>query len=80
MTGDILLDVSPEDVLDVFLLKSSLDDQLIAPVDGSAGPQLGKQEQEKVLGLPVQHLGYLIEVCKCRLLTPNSHNLVMSHL
>lgn len=79
MTRDIFLNVSPQHVLDVFLLEPALDDQLVAAVYGSARSQLSKQEHEQVLGLSVQHLGNLVEVCKRCLLTPDPHDLEMSH-
>lgn len=75
MAGDILLDVSPQHVLDVFLLEPAFDNQLIAAVYSATGAKLSKQEEQQVLGLSVQHLGDLVEVCKRRLLAPNPHDL-----
>ena len=40
VTRDVLLDVAPQHVLDVFLLEPSLDDQLVVAVNSSTGSQL----------------------------------------
>ena len=46
VTGHILLDVPPEHVLNVFLLKTSLHNQLAVTINGSACSQLGNEERE----------------------------------
>ncbi len=57
VTRHILLDVATQDVLDMLLLEATLDDQLIAAVDGTHSTQLGRQKGEKVLGLSVEPVG-----------------------
>ena len=47
-------DVSAQHGLDLLLLKAALDDQLVGAVHGAGRTQLGKQEVEQVLRLPVQ--------------------------
>ena len=73
------LDVSPEHVLDMLLLEPALDDELVVSVDGPHRPQLGEEEGEQVLGLPVQHLGHLGEVDEGGLLGADAHNLRRPH-
>ena len=80
MAGDVLLDVSPQHILDVFLLEPALNDQLIAAIDGSTGSQLSKQEEKQMLGLSVQHLSDLVEVCKRRLLAPDPRDLMIERI
>ncbi len=48
------LDVSPEHVLDVLLLEPALDDELVVAVDGAHRAQLGEQEGQQMLRLPMQ--------------------------
>ena len=50
----VLLDVLPEDSLDVPLLELALQDQLVGAVDGAHCAQLGLQESKQVLRLPVE--------------------------
>ena len=54
MTGDVLLDVAPEHVLNVLLLELALDDQLVVAVDGARRSQLGAEELEQVTGLTME--------------------------
>lgn len=54
MAGDVLLDVPPQHVLDVLLLETAFHDELAVAVDGAHGAQLGRQEGQKVLWLPVE--------------------------
>ena len=54
VTGDVFLDVLPQHGLNVSLLKLSLQDQLIATVDGTHGTQLCRQESQQVLGLTMK--------------------------
>ena len=54
---DVFLDVATQHVLDLLLLETSLDDELIVAVDGSLGTQLSKQEltEEKELFVVYAH-------------------------
>ena len=54
VASNVFLDVAPEDVLDVFLLESSLHHQLTVTVDGAHCSQLGEEEGQQVLGLTMQ--------------------------
>ena len=54
VTGDVLLNVSPQDVLDVLLLEPALHHQLAVAVNGAHGSQLGEKERQQVLGLTMQ--------------------------
>jgi len=54
VASDVFLDVAPEDVLDVFLLESSLHHQLTITVNGAHCSQLGEEEGQQVLGLTMQ--------------------------
>lgn len=53
VAGDVLLDVPPKHVLYVLLLEPSLHDELVVAVNGPAGAELGKQEGQQMLGLPM---------------------------
>merc|ERR1719339_765847 len=61
------------------LLESTFHDELIAAINSPTGSQLSKEESQQVLGLSMQHLGKLSEVCKSCLLTPNPGNLWGPH-
>merc|ERR1719339_131591 len=61
------------------LLESTFHDELIAAINSPTGSQLSKEESQQVLGLSMQHLGNLSEVCKSCLLTPNPGNFWGSH-
>ena len=54
VAGDVLLDVTPQHVLDVFLLEFALDDQLVVAVHGARRSQLGAEELEQVAGLTMK--------------------------
>jgi len=79
VAGDILLDITSEYTLYVFLLESTFHNKLITSVNSPAGPQLREQEGQQVLGLSVEHLRDLSEVCKCSFLAAHSYNLRWSH-
>ena len=49
LAGDIFYDVPPENVLNLLLLETTLDDQTAGAVDGTAGSQFGEQELSNVL-------------------------------
>lgn len=57
----------------------AFNNELVVPVDAPARPQLGEQEVEQVLLVPVEHLADLHEVHEARLLRPDSHHLRRSH-
>ncbi len=57
VAGHVLLDVAAEDVLNVLLLEAALDDELVVSVDGAHGAQLGEEEGQQVLRLPMQPAG-----------------------
>ena len=59
----------------MLLLEATLHDKLVVAVNGPAGAQLGEQEREQVLGLPVQHLGNLSKIGERRFLSSHPHNL-----
>ena len=59
----------------MFLLEASLHDELVATVNGPAGPQLGKEEGEQMLRLSVEHLGDFSKVGERGLLGSNAHHL-----
>ena len=59
----------------MFLLEASLHDELVGAVDGPAGPELGEQEGEQMLRLPVKHLGDLGEISERGLLGAHAHHL-----
>ncbi len=67
MTGDVLLDVSSQDVLDVLLLEPALHHQLAVAVNGAHGSQLGEKESQQVLGLTMQPEMFLSDVKQCTL-------------
>ena len=54
VTGDVLLNVSPQDVLDVLLLEPALHHQLAVAVNGAHGSQLGEKKRQQVFGLTMQ--------------------------
>lgn len=49
LAGDVFDDVSPQNVLDLLLLETTLDDKTARTVNGTAGTQFGKQELSDVL-------------------------------
>jgi len=49
VAGHVLLDVPTQDVLDLLLLKTTLDDQLVVPVNGTTRPQLRQQKVQQML-------------------------------
>lgn len=79
MTGDVLLDVPTQHVLDLFGLEASLDDQLRVAVHRSASTQLSEQEVQQVLILSVQHPADLCEVGEGRLLRAHAQHLRRTH-
>lgn len=72
VAGDVLLDVSTEDVLDLLGLEATLDDQLRVSVNGTTGTQLSEQKVQQMLLLSVQHFANLCEVGERRLLRTNA--------
>ena len=64
VTRDVLLDVAPQHVLDVFLLEPSLDDQLIVAVNSSAGSQLWSKYK---FGKNIAKFGKNLSTCKEKL-------------
>ena len=44
VTGDILFNVSPKNILYVLLLEATFHDELVATIDSSTGSQLGKEK------------------------------------
>ena len=56
--------VPPQNIFDLFLLETTLDDQSLATVDGPRSTQLGKQELNDVFWLPVHLLADILDVCK----------------
>jgi hypothetical protein len=49
LAGDVFDDVSPENVLNLLLLETTLDNETAGTVDGTAGAQFGEQELGDVL-------------------------------
>jgi len=47
LTGDVLENVFPEHIFDLLGLETTLDDQALVSVDGTARTQLGKQKLEE---------------------------------
>ena len=68
LARDVLHDVPPQHVLDLFLLEATLDDEAFAAVDGAAGAQLGEEELRDVLVVAVHALADLRDVGEDRLL------------
>jgi len=79
VTGDILLDVATQHVLDLFGLEATLDDQLLVAVHGTAGTQLGQQEVEQMLGQAMKRFRNVHEVGKGGLLGSHTQHLRRSH-
>ena len=57
-----LTDITTQNRLHLLLLEAALEDQRVAAVEGAAGAELGEQEAEYVVGLPVHHLADLDKV------------------
>lgn len=79
MTGDILLDVATQHVLDLLGLETALDDQLLVTVHGATGTQLGQQEIEQMLGQAMQGFRNVHEVGEGGLLGAHAQHLRRSH-
>lgn len=54
VAGDVLFHVSPEHILHLFLLETTLDDELIVAIHWTACTQLGKKEGKDVFRLPME--------------------------
>lgn len=50
----VLLDVTSENVLNVFLLEPTLNDELVVSVNGTDRAQLGEEERQQMLGLTMK--------------------------
>jgi len=61
-------DISSQDILNLFLLETTLDDQSSASVDGSIGPQFGKEELNHMFIRPLHATANLVEIGKDGLL------------
>jgi hypothetical protein len=62
--SDVFHDVATEDVLNLLLLETTLDDQAAGSVNGTRGTQLSEQELGDVLVGTLHPLGNLGDVCK----------------
>ena len=51
LAGDVLDEVAPEDVFDLFLLEPAFDDEASGAVDGAGGTHFGEEELDDVLWL-----------------------------
>jgi len=49
VTGNVFFDVTSENILNLLLLKSTFDDQLIVTINGAARTQLREEEIQQVL-------------------------------
>lgn len=67
-------DVSPQDVLDLFLLETTLDDQPAGAVDGTCCSHFGEHELDDVLGLAMHSFADIGDVCKDCLFVSFSHD------
>jgi hypothetical protein len=68
LAGDVFDNVSPENVLDLLLLETTLDNKTAGTVDGTAGTQFGEQELGDVLVGTFHPLANLGDVCEDGLL------------
>jgi hypothetical protein len=54
VTGHIFLDVSSQDIFNVFLLKFAFHYQLVITINGTNCSQFSKQKGQQMLGLPMK--------------------------